>query len=69
MLRKVKMNPAVLGEQLGQYLVENSEEVVGFNVVKGFLNLVLSDAYYMEIFRALNSRNGQPPYCGLCKFL
>ena len=55
MLRKVKMNPAVLGEQLGQYLVENSEEVVGFNVVKGFLNLVLSDAYYMEIFQALNS--------------
>ena len=55
MLRRVKMNPAVLGEQLGHYLVENSEEVVGFNVVKGFLNLVLSDAYYMEIFRALNS--------------
>jgi arginyl-tRNA synthetase len=49
------MSPIVLGEQLGQYLVENSEEVVGFNVVKGFLNLVLSDAYYMEIFRALNS--------------
>ena len=55
MLRKVKMNPAVLGEQLGHYLVENSEEVVGFNVVKGFLNLLLSDAYYMEIFRTLNS--------------
>lgn len=55
MLRKVKMNPAVLGEQLGHYLVENSDEVVGFNVVKGFLNLVLSDAYYMEIFQALNS--------------
>jgi len=55
MLRQVKMSPIVLGEQLGQYLVENSEEVVGFNVVKGFLNLVLSDAYYIEIFRTLNS--------------
>ena len=55
MLRQVKMNPAVLGERLGRYLVENSEEVVDFNVVKGFLNLVLSDAYYMEIFQALNS--------------
>jgi arginyl-tRNA synthetase len=55
MLRQVKMNPTVLGERLGQYLVENSDEVVGFNVVKGFLNLVLSDAYYMEIFQALNS--------------
>ena len=55
MLRQVKMNPTVLGERLGQYLVENSDEVVDFNVVKGFLNLVLSDAYYMEIFQALNS--------------
>ena len=55
MLRQVKMSPIVLGEQLGRYLVENSEEVVGFNVVKGFLNLVLSDAYYIEIFRTLNS--------------
>jgi len=49
------MNPAVLGERLGRYLVENSDEVVDFNVVKGFLNLVLSDAYYMEIFQDSNS--------------
>ena len=36
MLKQVKMNPTILGEQLGQYLVENLEDVVGFNVVKGF---------------------------------
>lgn len=53
MLRIVKMNPVQLGEQLGTYLVEHSEDVVSFNVVKGFLNLVLSDAYFMdEIGRA-----------------
>ena len=55
MLRHVKMNPAVLGEQLGQFLVENTKEVVGFNVVKGFLNLVLSNDYYMEIFQDFSS--------------
>jgi arginyl-tRNA synthetase len=55
MLRHVKMNPTMLGEQLGQFLVENTQEVVGFNVVKGFLNLVLSDDYYMEIFQDLSS--------------
>ena len=55
MLRHVKMNPAMLGKQLGQFLVENAQEVVGFNVVKGFLNLVLSDDYYMEIFQDLSS--------------
>jgi len=55
MLRQVKMNPALLGEQLGQYLVENSEEVVDFNVVKGFLNIVLSNIYYMDFFQDLIS--------------
>ena len=50
MLRQVKMNPTLLGEQLGQYLVENSNEVVDFNVVKGFLNIVLSNIYYMDFF-------------------
>ena len=55
MLRQVKMNPTLLGEQLGQYLVENSEEVVDFNVVKGFLNIVLSNIYYMDFFQDLVS--------------
>ena len=55
MLRQVKMNPALLGQQLGQYLVENSEEVVDFNVVKGFLNIVLSNVYYMNFFQDLIS--------------
>ena len=55
MLRIVKMNPVQLGEQLGTYLVEHSEDVVSFNVVKGFLNLVLSDAYFMGVFKTIYS--------------
>lgn len=51
MLKKVKMNPVQLGEALGNYLVENCNEVVRFNVVQGFLNIVISDAYYLEFFR------------------
>ncbi len=47
-LRVVKGNPVVIGEAIGDYLVENVAEVVRFNVVKGFLNLVLSDAYYLQ---------------------
>ena len=51
MLRHVKMNPAMLGEQLGQFLVENTQEVIGFNVVKGFLNLLLSVLFFLVFFR------------------
>lgn len=50
MLRVKKMNPAQLGEELGKYLVENVAEVSRFNVVKGFLNLVIDDAYYLNFF-------------------
>ena len=55
MLRTVKMNPAQLGEDLGAYLFENSAEVIGYNVVKGFLNLVISDTYFMNFFQTLTS--------------
>ena len=55
MLRLVKMNPEELGKKLGHYLVQNSEQVIGFNVLKGFLNLILSDAYYLDVFKTIQS--------------
>ncbi len=50
MLRVVKGNPVQIGEAIGNYLVENVEEVIRFNVVKGFLNVVLSDAHFLDFF-------------------
>lgn len=50
MLRTIKGNPQVIGEQIGAYLVANVEEIEKFNVVKGFLNLVISDAFYLNFF-------------------
>ena len=44
--RSTKKSPEQLGEILGQYLVEKLPEVKAFNVVKGFLNLVVADAYW-----------------------
>tara|TARA_A100000171_G_C2134881_1_gene149462 strand:+ start:246 stop:2021 length:1776 start_codon:yes stop_codon:yes gene_type:complete len=53
MLRSVKGNPVQIGETIGDYLVKNVPEVTKFNVVKGFLNLVLSDAYYLDFFQTI----------------
>ncbi len=50
-LRIIKGNPVEIGTDLGEYLKENVEEVVGFNVVKGFLNLVFSDKYFLTNFQ------------------
>lgn len=50
MLRVVKGNPAQIGEAIGNYLVEHVSEIEKFNVVQGFLNIVLSDSYYLNFF-------------------
>lgn len=50
MLRQIKTSPVKLGEAIGQYLVENIREVQKFNVVQGFLNIVLDDQYYLDFF-------------------
>jgi len=54
MLRVVKGNPLQIGEAIGEYLVANVEEVIRFNVVKGFLNLVFSDAYFVDFFNSVS---------------
>ncbi len=55
LLRYKKGNPVQIGEDLGNYLVENIQEVSKFNVVKGFLNLVIDDSFYMNFFNEISS--------------
>lgn len=56
MLRVVKGNPAVIGEQVGQYLQDNVDMVKGFNVVKGFLNIEIDDSYYINFFNGIKEK-------------
>ena len=53
MLRVVKMNPVQLGEDLGKHLVEHVDVVKDFNVVKGFLNIVISDSFYTKFYNEI----------------
>lgn len=55
MLRHVKGNPVQIGEQVGAYLVKELDMVTSFNVVKGFLNLVISDAFYLSFFNNIQN--------------
>ncbi|MDO4728238.1 MAG: arginine--tRNA ligase [Bacteroidota bacterium] len=54
-LKQIKTNPVELGNAIGNYLLENSDYITKFNVVSGFLNLVISDAYYMDIFNTIRN--------------
>ena len=53
LLKVIKSNPVTLGNQIGNYLVENTDEVAGFNVVSGFLNSVIADQYYLNFFNTI----------------
>jgi arginyl-tRNA synthetase len=53
LLKLVKSNPLELGNKIGNYLVEHVAEVNRFNVVSGFLNIVISDEYYLNFFNAI----------------
>jgi len=57
LLKFVKGNPFEIATKLGHYLQENTEEVTHFNVVKGFLNLVVSNDYYIKLFNTILSDN------------
>lgn len=49
-LRYIKGNPFEIATKLGTYLKENISDITDFNVVKGFLNLVISNEYYLNYF-------------------
>ncbi len=56
--RLSKKNPEETGKLIGEYLVSHSEIVAGYNVVKGFLNIVLTDATWLAVFNDIwNAEN------------
>jgi len=46
-------SPEVTGSKIGDYLKENFSEISEYNVIKGFLNLLLSDSYWNETFATI----------------
>lgn len=58
-LRMSKKSPEQTAEEIGRYLVENEPAVAEYNVIKGFLNLTVACACWIEL---LNDINSQPTY-------
>ena len=54
--KAARKSPEQVGNEIGQYLSENVSDVVTkFNVVKGFLNLVISDAPWITLLNKINA--------------
>ena len=57
-LRLSKKKPEDTANELGEFLKNNLKEIKGYNVIKGFLNLVVSDEYWISAFQnAVNEKN------------
>jgi len=63
LLRFSKNTPEKTGETIGKYLIDSFKEVSGFNVIKGFLNLEISDAWWLEYFGKIASEKTHLENC------
>ena len=50
LLKMSHLAPEATGSAIGQWMLENVPEVGGYNTVKGFLNISLSNVYWNEVF-------------------
>ena len=66
LLKASHQAPEATGTAIGDYLKANCPEVSSYNVVKGFLNICLSGAYWREALQAVaaDSHYGQLPSTG-----
>ena len=55
LVKTLKGNPVEIGTKIGAYLVENEPHVSKYNVVAGFLNLVIADSYYVNFLQTIKN--------------
>lgn len=48
LVKLLKKSPEVIANQLGEYLVKNIVSISSYNVIKGFLNITVSDSYWLK---------------------
>jgi arginyl-tRNA synthetase len=56
LLRISKKSPEVTADDLGKHLEANVDEVVGFSIIKGFLNLHIANSYYLGFLNEIKEK-------------
>ena len=54
-VKMARKSPEQTGQEIGEYLVQNCEAVSKFNVVKGFLNLSIADATWLQLLSDIDT--------------
>ena len=55
LVKILKGNPVEIGTKIGTFLADKNDFVSRFNVVGGFLNLVISDDFYVKFFNSVKN--------------
>ena len=53
-VKAARKSPEAVGDEIGRYLVEHSTAVSRYNVIKGFLNLVIEPAAYTAVLKSID---------------
>ena len=66
LLKTSKLSPEATGQAIGEWLKANTDQIAGYNTVKGFLNLSFSNSYWSGLFSSIasDSNFGQLPSTG-----
>jgi arginyl-tRNA synthetase len=52
LIKQLKRSPEVAGKELGEYLLQNNADLFSsYNVIKGFLNLVIANKYWINFLQ------------------
>ena len=54
-VKMARKSPEQTGQELGEYLVQNCDAISKFNVVKGFLNLSISDEAWLSLLADIDA--------------
>jgi arginyl-tRNA synthetase len=54
LLKISRKNPEQTAQEIGEWLVANEPAISGFNAVKGFLNLVIAPACWIDLLNGIN---------------
>ncbi len=53
LLKSLKKSPEILGNEIGNYLLEQNPKLISsFNIIKGFLNLSVTDTYWISFLQS-----------------
>ncbi len=54
-IKEAKRSPEQMGKELGEFLLTNDNQIVAFNVVKGFLNITLCGSWWLNYFNSVKN--------------